>query len=227
VSVTSVTLEGGDVPTDTDLLLIGGGQDSAQSLVALGLTRHAARIRDLVEQGAAALAVCGGFQLFGASYETAAGEVLQGIGVFDAWTLAADERLIGNAVVETVEQTPETIAVPAHVQLVGFENHAGRTHLGPSGRPLGRAVTGAGNTGDGGAEGAVHRNAVGTYLHGPVLPKNPRLADGLISAALLHRYGSVEPLEPLDDTVELAAHGAAVARGCSAGGAAARPRLAG
>ena len=111
------------------------------------------------------------------------------------------------------------------MQLVGFENHAGRTHLGPSAMPLGRVVRGAGNAGDGVHEGAVVRNAVGTYLHGPLLPRNPRLADGLILAALSHRYGVVEPLTPLDDDAELCAHGAALSRG-RAGEATARHRLA-
>jgi lipid II isoglutaminyl synthase (glutamine-hydrolysing) len=213
VAVTAVTLEGGEVPADTDLLLIGGGQDTAQALVAEDLERHASRIRDLVEEGAAALAVCGGFQLFGSSYETVAGQTLPGIGIFDARTTSNSERLIGNVVIKTVPQAADTMAVPVGTQLVGFENHAGRTHLGLHARPLGRIVHGAGNTGDATVEGAVYRNAIGTYLHGPLLPKNPHLTDALISAALRHRYGTVGPLEPLDDTVELDAHGAAVRRG--------------
>jgi CobQ-like glutamine amidotransferase family enzyme len=225
--VTAVTLEGGDIPGDADLLVIGGGQDTAQALVSEDLARHSALVRRLVEEGAGALAVCGGYQLFGTTYETSAGEMLDGVGVFDVRTVGADERLIGNTVVETAVQSPDTLAVPSGIELVGFENHAGRTHLGPSARPLGRVVRGAGNTGSSGCEGVVHRNAVGTYLHGPLLPKNPLLADGLILAALWHRYRTVEPLQPLDDTVELVAHGAAVARDGGVGDAAARRRLAG
>jgi CobQ-like glutamine amidotransferase family enzyme len=225
VEIVPVTLERGGVPADADLLFIGGGQDTAQALVAEDLATHAEMIRRLVADGAAALAICGGFQLFGASYETSAGEELPGIGVFDARTVAATERLIGNAVIETIEHGPDTLAVPSGVELVGFENHAGRTHLGASALPLGRVLSGAGNAGDGMFEGAVIRNAVGTYLHGPLLPRNPRLADGLILAALQHRYGIVEPLEPLDDDAERCAHGAAISRG-RAGEATARHRLA-
>jgi CobQ-like glutamine amidotransferase family enzyme len=227
IGIVRVGVGDAGLPADTDLVLIGGGQDTAQSLVARDLTRHAARIHELVEDAAALLAVCGGFQLLGRSYETVEQGILTGIGVFDAETVAGGGRIIGNVIVETAEQGPDTIAVPAGVELVGFENHAGLTLLGPDARALGVVVRGAGNDGGGRIEGAVRRNAVGTYLHGPVLPKNPVLADGLIAAALAHRYGTLETLEPLDDAEEHAAHRAAARRTRSGPASRSRRRLAG
>jgi lipid II isoglutaminyl synthase (glutamine-hydrolysing) len=206
VEVVRVRVGDRDLPADTDLVLIGGGQDTAQALISPDLARHAERMRGLVEAGAPLLAVCGGFQLLGASYETVDGETLPGIDVFDAVTVSGPGRVIGNVVVRTFAQGPDTTVVPAGTALVGFENHAGLTRLGPNARPLGAMLHGAGNTGDGEYEGAVYRNAVGTYLHGPVLPKNPLLADGLISAALAHRYGGPQALASLDDRAERVAH---------------------
>lgn len=201
---------------DADILVMGGGQDVAQAFVAKDLARRGALIRDLVEDGAAALTVCGGFQLFGLEYETSAGEAIPGIGIFDAHTTASDTRLVGNAVIEARLQRHGAAHAQAPLRIVGFENHSGRTYLGSDTQPLGTVVRGAGNTGDGTLEGAVYRNAIGTYLHGPLLPKNPRLADHLIVAGLAHRYGHAEPLVPLDDVLELSAHTAAVSR-CEGG----------
>lgn len=197
---------------DADLVLMGGGQDAAQAFVAPDLAARGAEIRDLVEGGAAVLAVCGGFQLFGRDYTTSAGVELAGIGIFDARTVAGPDRIVGNTTIEArLRWDGAALAQPA-VRIVGFENHSGRTYLGASARPLGRVVFGAGNAGDGGSEGAVYRNAIGTYLHGPLLPKNPVLADHLILAALAHRYGDVEPLASLDDTSEMRAHRVALSR---------------
>lgn len=197
---------------DADLLLMGGGEDSAQSVVAADLQDRAQLVRELIDGGAAALVVCGGFQLFGASYTTSSGETLPGIGVFNARTTAGSDRLIGNIVVEARLRRYGAAYAQPPVELVGFENHAGRTTLGEGCAPLGRVLCGGGNDGVSGTEGAVYRNAIGTYLHGPLLPKNPHLADHLIVAALAHRYGVVGPLAPLEDGAERRAHHVAAER---------------
>ena len=147
------------------------------------------------------LAVCGGYQLLGRYYRPAEGEDLPGLGIFDAWTVhpgPTAKRFIGNVVVRWQGAT-----------LVGFENHGGRTFLGPAARPLARVIAGYGNNGRDGTEGAVQANAFGTYLHGSLLPKNPRFADHLIALALARKYGDGE-LPPLDDALEEQAHAEAV-----------------
>ena len=183
-----------------DLLALGGGEDTKQALVAPDLLRRAGDLRAAVEDGLAVLAVCGGYQLLGRSYQTVRGEELPGVGVLDAHTTAGQGRLIGNVVADS----------EAFGTLVGFENHGGRTHLGPGCRPLGRVRRGqgGGNNGHDGGEGALHRACVGTYLHGSVLPKNPRLADFLLGAALRRRHGAAAEaaLRPLPDELEAEAH---------------------
>ena len=212
--------------SDVDIIVMGGGQDTAQAFVAEDLRQRGALLRDLVDGGAAALAVCGAFQLFGTSYTTAEGQTLDGIGVFDAHTVSGADRFIGNVTVEVRLQRFGAAHAQAPLGVVGFENHSGLTYLGSEAAPFGRVLNGAGNLGDGTSEGAVYKNAIGTYLHGPLLPKNPRLADHLIHAALSHRYGTVGPLVALDDVLELDAHRVALTR-CETGRVAqARPRLA-
>ena len=189
-----------------DLLYLGGGQDGDQLTVAADLAAtKAADVRVLLADGAAGLFVCGGYQLAGHSYRTAGGEDVAGIGVLDVTTTAGDRRLIGDIVLLSD-------LGPAPGRLVGYENHAGRTTLGAGTAALGRVVAGHGNNSTDGTEGACAAHTVGTYLHGPVLPKNPWLADLLLAWALEHRYGRPFSLEPLDDGMEDAAHAAAVAR---------------
>lgn len=183
---------------DVDVFFFGGGQDREQELVYEDLLEHkAARLGAAVAEGAAVLAVCGGYQLLGRYYQTAEGEKLPGIGLIDVWTEAGDRRAIGNVVVDASQLglDPPT--------LVGFENHSGRTFLGPGVNPLGRVLRGYGNHGDG-LEGAVFQNVFCTYLHGALLPKNPHLAD-LVAARGLARRG-ITVLESLDDSLELEAH---------------------
>jgi CobQ-like glutamine amidotransferase family enzyme len=184
-------------PEGADLYYIGGGQDRDQKLCALDLTEvkrealHAAAAR-----GAVILAVCGGYQLLGRSYQLG-DEVLPGVGLVDLSTVREDgPRLIGNVAIE-VELDPGQPRV-----LAGFENHGGRTYLGPNARPLGRVLSGHGNTGKDGYEGVRAGNVIGTYLHGPLLPKNAWFADWLIEAAL----ELPAPLAALDDELESAAH---------------------
>lgn len=185
-------------PTAYDMAFIGGAQDREQRRVAEDLRElKGAALRDAVEQGLVVLAVCGGYQLAGRFYRGADGEELPGLGILDLHTVhpgPSAKRFIGNVVVDWNGR-----------QLVGFENHGGRTHLGPGAKPLARVVTGFGNNGADGFEGAVYRNVFGSYLHGSLLPKNPAFADHLIALAL-----GQEALTPLDDAVEKAAHAEAV-----------------
>ena len=195
-------------PDGADLYYLGGGQDRDQKLCALDLAEvkrdalHAAAAR-----GAVILAVCGGYQLLGHSYELGE-ETLPGIGLVDLVTVRSDEpRLIGNVAIEVELETG------APRVLAGFENHGGRTRLGAGEAPLGRVLEGYGNNGNDGYEGVRRGNVIGTYLHGPLLPKNVWFADWLIHAALDPRE-PLGPLEPLDDRLEAAAH----AEACQAAG---------
>jgi CobQ-like glutamine amidotransferase family enzyme len=186
-----------------DMVFIGGAQDREQRLVSADLQEKALSLRQGVEEGLVVLAVCGGYQLLGHYYRTAEGEELPGIGLLDIWTVhpgPGAPRLIGNAVVDWHGQT-----------VVGFENHGGRTYLGPGVQPLGRVLRGFGNNGQDGTEGATYKNVFGTYLHGPLLPKNPHLADHLIYLALARRHGHLY-LAPLDDALEVQAHHHALLR---------------
>jgi len=191
-----------------DLVYLGGGQDRDQLAVAADLAATKAdAVRGLLGDGTVGLFVCGGYQLAGHSYRTTGGESVAGLGVLDITTTAGEGRLIGDIVL-----TSDLGAGSEAGRLVGYENHAGRTTLGDGAAALGRVVEGHGNNGRDRTEGAVANRTVGTYLHGPLLPKNPWLADLLLGWALEHRYGRSFDLEPLDDRLEQAAHTAAVAR---------------
>jgi len=184
---------------DVDVFFFGGGQDREQALIYDDLRQYKQdSLQRAVANGAQVLAVCGGYQLLGHYYQTADGERYDGIGLIDVKTEAGKKRFIGDVVVETEIEglTPRT--------LVGFENHSGRTFLGPAAKPLGKVVQGKGNNGSDRLEGCVQGGIIGTYLHGSLLPKNPQLADHLIGRALRRRDGG--GLSPLDDSAELAAH---------------------
>lgn len=192
-------------PGQHDLYYLGGGQDRDQNLVAKDLVANAEALRAAADAGAAQLYVCGGIQLAGHSYVTTDGHELEGLGILDLKTEAGDSRLIGDLVIDAeIAGTKQRV--------VGYENHAGRTILGPSGVPLGRVVSGHGNNGEDGTEGAIFNHVIGTYLHGPLLPKNPWLADLVLGWALEHRYGEDIVLRPLEDTIEARAHETAIAR---------------
>lgn len=205
VEVTELSVGDRYMPDAHDLTFIGGAQDREQRRVADDLrAMKGPALRDAAEAGAVMLAVCGGYQLFGKYYREANGEQLDGLGLFDLWTEhpgPGEARLIGNVVAELDDGTT----------LVGFENHGGRTYLGGGATPLARVRSGFGNNGSDGFEGAHYNNAFGTYLHGSLLPKNPRFADMLIELALRRRYGKDVILAPLHDAVEEAAHNAALA----------------
>lgn len=221
IDVEVVNVEVGDKVdfSKADLLFMGGGQDSGQRIITEDLADKGPAIKQEIEEGMPALLICGGFQLFGHYFETKDGDQIPGISVFDAFTVAGDKRLIGNVVVDIAHEVTkwegEFNLQPTgdtHTTLVGFENHSGQTFLNEKAEPFGYVVRGFGNKGDGGYEGAVYKNAYGTYLHGSLLPKNPWLADHLIMCAINRRYGRVTTLKPLDDTIEIAAHNAAIER---------------
>ncbi len=199
-------------PGEHDLLYVGGGQDREQELVAEDLVAKAGGIRAAVDGGTAVLAVCGGYQLLGRSYRDLAGADLPGIGLFPLETVAGDTRMIGDVLLEC-ELEPRVVQT-----LAGFENHAGRTRLDPGARALGRVVAGFGNDGESGYEGCRVGRAVGTYLHGPLLPRNPCFADWILAQALAHRLGEPPSFEPLADDLEAEAHAVSAARARARGG---------
>jgi len=193
---------GEPIPAEVDIFFWGGGQDQEQVAVSRDMQGEKAdQLREAIDNGAAMLAICGGYQLLGHEYRPHNGEALPGIGLFDATSTAGPERFIGNVVVKT----------PRWGTLVGFENHSGLTHLGDGVEPLGTIEVGRGNNGKDGTEGAIYRNAIGCYLHGALLPKNPTLTDWLIEAGLTRRYGTAEVI-PLNDELERHAHATALAR---------------
>jgi lipid II isoglutaminyl synthase (glutamine-hydrolysing) len=187
-------------PAAHDLVYIGGGQDRDQRIVARDmLSTKGEGLARAVDDGAVVLAVCGGYQLLGHSYQLG-DERIAGLGLADLETRRdPGPRLIGNVEIEV-----DLGGAPR--RLAGFENHGGRTVLGSDAKPLGRVIRGFGNNGEDGLEGVRRANLIGTYLHGPLLPKNAWLADRLIQLALARREGSEPELEPLDDALEDAAH---------------------
>lgn len=195
------------LPGAHDIFFWGGGQDREQIAVSRDLAGPKGEaLASAIRAGVPILAICGGYQLLGHYYRPFEGDDLPGIGVMDVVSEAGQQRHIGNIVVDTDE----------FGTLVGFENHSGRTLLGADARPLGRVRLGGGNNGDDGTEGARYLNAIGCYMHGALLPKNPRLTDSLISRALEVRYGSDSTaLPPLDDALEHDAHRHAVERALS------------
>jgi len=181
---------GDPFPHDADIVLGGGGQDSAQDDIQADVLKIGDKLHALVEDGVPMLMVCGTYQLFGKRFVTLNGTEIQGIGVFDVETIGGPKRLIGNIAVQTEE----------FGTLYGFENHSGKTMLGAGQQALGKVTRGNGNNGDDQTEGARTKNAIGTYCHGPLLPNNPLLADGLIKLAL-ERKGTDVNLQPIDDAL--------------------------
>lgn len=178
---------------DPDIVYAGGAQDEDQARVAEDLLVKGKDLRRLLDSGAVGLFVCGAYQLIGDLYVTSSGRHLKGLGLVDAWTISGERRIIGDAIVASAHEGVGT--------LIGFENHAGRTYLGSAASPLGRVHYGRGNNGTDGTEGIMQGTAIGTYLHGPLLPKNPQLTDHILRLAL-HRHNVGLPGVALDDTVE-------------------------
>ena len=182
---------------DFDLIFIGNGQPFAQPLLLEDLRQKKAdALRAAVEADVPVLAIDGGYELLGKTYETADGQKLEGIGILDIGTKCSQKRLVGNCAFACEE---------LNTIVVGFENHAGQTTLGEGVRPLGKVLSGGGNNGSDGTEGARYKNVFASYAHGSLLPKNPVLCDHILKLALERKYGEVE-LQPLDDAMETAAH---------------------
>ena len=212
LEVTALGMDGTIAPGDHDLYYVGGGQDREQLLVAEDLVGKADVLHEAVARGAAVLAVCGGYQLLGRGYRGFHGEDMPGIGLLPVETFAGERRLIGDVLIECQLEPGERLT------LAGFENHAGRTRLDAGAEPLGRVVAGFGNDGESGWEGCRVGRAVGTYLHGPLLPRNPWFADWLLAQALAHRLGEPPELEPLPDDLEQQAHAVSARRAQLRGG---------
>ena len=187
---------------DYDILFIGGGQDFEQDVLLEDLKKGKDKeIKRAVDSGKVMLAICGGYQMLGKYYKTYDGKMLEYIGALDFYTDGKEERMIGNFAYKTKEG----------IEVVGFENHSGKTYLGSGVSPLGKMLVGGGNNGEDGFEGVRYQNVFGTYSHGPVLPKNPAFCDHLLTTALHGRYPELE-LQPLDDAAECAAHDTMVQR---------------
>lgn len=206
----SITVTGVDIDDDVDLsqfdmFFVGGGQDFDQTALINDLQRggsdsKASQLSAAIENDVPLLAICGGYQILGEYYRSPAGERFDFIGALPFYTEGAQTRMIGNLLFEATS----LINAPT---VVGFENHAGKTYLSEDLKPLGKVISGFGNNGEDGFEGVRYRNVMGTYSHGPLLPKNPAVADELISLAL-HRKYEFDALAPLDDSLEKAAHDA-------------------
>ena len=192
--------------SDCDLLMIGGGQDFEQEVLLPDLrSGKAAVLRSAIEDGICVLAICGGYQMLGQYYETWQGMRCDFVGALDLFTVGSQQRMIGNTVYRFLDPDGN------ESNLVGFENHSGKTRLGEGIQPLARVEVGYGNNGEDGTEGVHYRNVFGTYSHGPLLPKNPVFCDLLLKTALERRYGNAN-LVPLDDAAEQAAHDAMLCR---------------
>lgn len=200
-------------PTGCDVFLFGGGQDREQTLLVDDLSGAKGReLKAIAEDGGVILGVCGGYQLMGHYYETPEGEKLPGVGIFDMHTRPRrpdEPRLIGNVLARVRPLEGEVGTTPR--EIVGFENHGGRTELGDGTESLADVISGHGNNGQDGTEGARRFNSYGTYLHGSLLPKNPWLTDQLVLNALRRADDSFE-LEPLDDAAERAAFASVAGR---------------
>ena len=202
VNITEHTSRSGSENIDMDIdldsagiIFIGGGSDREQVIVSEKLLQRKAELTAYVERGGVLIAVCGGFQLLGNYYKTADGKI-EGLGILDIYTERSNKRLIGNvAIKSTLSPTP----------IIGFENHAGRTYIGGH-MPLGEVLSGRGNDGTSGEEGVLYKNVIATYLHGPLLPKNPALCDYALLKALQNKYPEITSLTALDDGIEASAN---------------------
>ncbi len=193
---------GDEIPEDVDIIFGGGGQDSGQSKIEDDLRKIAPKLKEMIDGGTPALVICGVYQLFGKYFHTHEDKMIDGIDVMDLYTEAGPARLIGNITIES----------PDFGEVVGYENHSGLTYIGDKSAAFGKVVVGAGNNSSDGTEGMVYKNCIGTYLHGPILPKNPKVADWLIAKALERKTGAPADLAPLDDTIEERAHKVSASR---------------
>lgn len=203
-----------------DLYFFGGGQDQAQKLVSKDLIQRTGKvINQDIERGVPLLSICGGYQLLGQYYKPHQGAKIPGLKVFPAYTIASNTRMIGNIIVQTsvlntqISDSPKSeseVILTTDISLVGFENHSGKTYLQDGAQPLGTVQKGFGNNGEDQSEGCIYKNAIGCYLHGSLLPKNPKLADWFLKTALAVKYGQQIKLKPLADKFENQAWQAAI-----------------
>ena len=209
VNVHNVSLNEEFNPDVFDIVFIGGGQDYEQEIIKDDFLKNkGSAIKAAIENNKVFLAICGGYQLLGKCYRTKDGKELEFLGALDIWTIGAQKRMIGNMVLEC----DFLKATSSNGKIVGFENHSGKTYLGPGVKPLGRVIKGFGNNGEDGYEGAVYKNVYCSYSHGCLLPKNPSLADFLIETALKNKYSDFGSLTQIDDSLEMAAHNSVIAR---------------
>ncbi|HEX4662633.1 MAG TPA: glutamine amidotransferase [Candidatus Saccharimonadales bacterium] len=188
-------------PQEIDILVGGGGQDSGQDVATPDLHRIGEQLHILVDDGMPMLMICGMYQLFGNFFVNADKEKLDGIGIFDIETTAGPTRMIGNVITKS----------PIFGEIIGYENHSGITQLSASQQPFATVTKGAGNNGQDKTEGALTHNAIGTYMHGSLLPKNPAIADHLIEIAAMRKFGTFDP-EVIDDSLAMRARAAAKKR---------------
>jgi CobQ-like glutamine amidotransferase family enzyme len=170
-------------PDNVDIIVGGGGQDSGQDIIQSDLQKIGPKLKKLADSGVPMLMICGLYQLFGRSFKTQDGHVIDGIGLLDITTVAGPERLIGNIVTES----------PQFGTIIGYENHSGQTFLGENAKPFGKTIRGAGNNGKDDFEGARYKNVIGSYMHGSLLPKNPAIADWIIEQAATKKFGDFTP----------------------------------
>ncbi|KKR81181.1 MAG: CobB/CobQ domain protein glutamine amidotransferase [Candidatus Daviesbacteria bacterium GW2011_GWA1_41_61] len=203
VEVKNISLKDKLKAGEVDLFFFGGGQDQAQALVAKDLEESGKGkiIKEEIERGVPLLSICGGYQLLGEYYKPHDGPKLPGVNLFPVYTVASYDRMIGNIIVKLTDQL-----------IVGFENHSGKTYLKEGGQPLGKVIKGFGNNGEDHTEGCIYKNAVGCYMHGSLLPKNPQFTDWFIQKVLDIKYGKKIKLSPLDDDLEIKAYQTAISR---------------
>lgn len=209
VSIHNVSLGDEFRPGSYDIVFLGGGQDYEQQIIRKDIMdAKGAAIKEAIERHTVFLGICGGFQVLGKYYRSPDGKETEFLGAVDFWTISEKKRLTGNIVFDL------NLHIPGKdTRVAGFENHAGRTYLGEDANPLGRVITGYGNNGIDGLEGAVYKNTFCTYCHGSLLPKNPAFADYLLETALKRKYGQeFSSLTELDDTLEEQAHDTVINR---------------
>ncbi len=205
----SVTLGENFAPENYDIIFLGGGQDYEQEIIQHDLlTDKSAEIKNAIKNNKVFLCICGGYQLLGKYYKTWEGKEIEFLGAIDIWTVGSKLRMIGNTVYDCDFLKTEN----CDGSLVGFENHSGKTYLGADVKPLAKVVKGFGNNGEDGFEGALYKNVFCSYSHGSLLPKNPSLADHLVSIALKEKYKDFVQLTPIEDSVENLAHGSVIER---------------